>query len=522
MDQVSLADEQAPLDQGGKADPRPSGSYLGVGAAVAIGMIASLLLFYGFAYPLHHDLAGSLLSGRLAVVLGDSYREYSIYFPPAERIWFSIAARLSDWIGVRLDLAGVGMIAAMVLFSAGLAYRIRRTAVGASWLFFAASVGLLVLLPILFKNVFGLREHLVALGLWPYMILRLSDPDGTRIGIGTRLVVGLWAGATMLIKYLYSVVVILVEVSDALVQRRPALLFRVENVVAGAVVALYLFLWLGLDLSQREAIGAMFSAIDAALVDARFNWIKLGQQLGFAIGFVVVLYGFKVPLRCLALAFASIVGAAIVAWSQERWFTHHLFPIFLAYVLWWWATRKFWPWWGHAAFALCLSYPLIYQFQETSEYRRDVRVVHQAISGSGHSVSGKKVGVLTMHPSPYNQYLAWQNAARWNALMNIAYVSTELKPLDTKEKAGKPTPPITLADPGRRLIHDQMLRLWEDHPPDVLIFDYSYSWPLRHIEVRWEDVFSNDPRFGAILSHYRPVLTFSEKRVKFTYYVRTN
>ena len=516
MDQVSVAGGEAAA--GFRRSPLSGGSWFN--AIVAACVLGGLLLFYGSVYPIHHDLAGSVLSGRLSVVLGDAYREYSIYFPPAERIWFSAAARLSDVTGLRLDLAIVAMSAVAMLFSAGLAYRIRHATVGASPLFFPLSVALLIVLPVLFKNVFGMREHLVALGLWPYLILRISDPEGTRIGRGTRVVVGLWAGATLTIKYLYSVVVMLIEIADALIQRRPSDLFRIENVAAGSVVALYLLLWLGVDPSQRAAIGVMFSAIDAALQDPAFNRLKIIQQAGYAIGFGIALRGFQVPYRLIALALASIAGAAIAAASQERWFTHHLFPIFMAYIFWWWATRKQWPWWAHAGFVLCLAYPLAYQFGETAEYRRDVRVVDQAIRGAGLSVAGKKVGVLTMHPSPYNQYLARQNAVRWNTFMNIAYVSAELKAFDRKENAGKTPPPVTLADAGRRLIHNQMIRLWEDQAPDVLIFDHSYSWPLRHIEVRWEQVFSNDRRFKAILSRYHPALTVDEKRVKFTYWVR--
>ena len=516
MDQVSVAGGEAAASLG--RSPLSGGGWFK--AIVAACVLGGLLLFYGYVYPIHHDLAGSVLTGRLAVVLGDSFREYSIYFPPAEQIWFSVAARLSDVMGLRLDLAVVAMTAVAILFSAGLAYRIRSATAGASHLFLLGSVALLIVLPVLFKNVFGMREHLVALGLWPYLILRISDPEGTRIGRGTRLIVGLWAGATLTIKYLYSVVVMLVEIADALILRRPSNLLRIENVAAGSVVGLYLLLWLGVDPSQRAAIGVMFSAIDAALQDPAFNRLKIIQQAGYAIGFGIVLRGFQVPYRLIALAMASIAGAVIAAASQERWFTHHLFPIFMAYIFWWWATRKHWPWWGHAALVLCLAYPLTYQFGETAEYRRDVRVVDQAIRGAGLSVTGKRVGVLTMHPSPYNQYLARRNAIRWNAFMNVAYVSTELKPLDKKEYAGKEPPPIPLTDPGRRLIHDQMISLWQDYPPDVLILDYSYSWPLRHIEVRWKHIFSGDPRFKAILSHYRPALTVSEERIKFTYYVR--
>jgi len=190
MSQASVTDGQAQLIRGTEAQggPQPALSELALHTATGICAFAALLLLYGIYYPLHHDLAGSVLSGRLAVTLGNSYRDYSLYFPPAERVWYSIAARLSALLGLRLDLAIVVMTAAMVLISAEFAYRIRRTTAGASPMFFVASVALLVALPILFKNVFGLREHIVELGLWPYLVLRVSDPDSTRIGWKTRVI----------------------------------------------------------------------------------------------------------------------------------------------------------------------------------------------------------------------------------------------------------------------------------------------------------------------------------------------
>lgn len=523
VSQVSITDGQT-LKRRSEAERGlwSAASDLGLQAGIAICIFVGLLLFYGFYYSLHQDLAGSVLSGRLAVTLGDVFHNYSIYFPPAERVWFSLAAHLSDLTGLRLDLAIVAMSGAMVLFGAGLAYRIRQTTVGVSPLFLIVSVAVLVIVPILFKNVFGLREHLVAAGLWPYLVFRVSDADGTRIGWRLRVLLGLWMGATLLFKYLYSVVVILVELADALVQRRAVLLFRIENIVAGTVVFLYLFFWLGLDPAQRAAIGAMFSAIDANLVDPNENLSKVVENLYFAIVLLIASRSFRVPTRLVALALATAVGAVIAAWSQERWYTHHLFPITMAYIAWWWMAARQFRWWVHAAVALFLLLPISIQYLSTRDYQKRLAELEQALDDGGQSVVGKRVAILNMHPSPYNEYLASHGALRWNPMMNNAYVSAELKPFDKKENAGNPPPPVKLDDPGRRMLHDQMLRLWEDMPPDVLILDRSYRWPLRYVDVDWTHVFSKDPRFNAILHKYRPVLAYDGARTKFTYYVRAN
>ena len=487
--------------------------------AVAICVFAGTLLFYGSIYSVHQDLGGSALSGRLAVTLGDSYSNYSVYFPPVEKYWFSLAAQLSSLTGLRLDLMVIAMTDIMVLFGAGLAFQIRRGTVGASPLFFISSVAVLIILPILFKNVFGLREHMVVLGLWPYLVLRFSDQDGTLISWRLRMILGLWMGATLLFKTFYAAVVFLVEITNSLLERRPLSLFRIENVTAGIVVFLYLFCWLGLDPHQREVIGAMMNTIDANLLDRRENWLKLAENLMPAVPMLIASWYFRIPKRSIAIAFVTVIATAFAAWSQERWYSHHLFPITMAYVAWWWIAAREFRWFVNLAVALLVLLPIGAQFLNTRIYQEQSEELEQTLEEHGQIVAGKRVAVLTMHPSPYNQYLASHDALRWNPMMNIAYVAAELKPFDKTELVGK-TPPVKLDDPGRMMLFDQMMQLWEDMPPDVLILDRTHRWPLRHIDIDWIHVFSEQPRFKAFLKKYRPVVAYDGNRIKFTYYVR--
>ncbi|MEM6909582.1 MAG: hypothetical protein AAF494_12985 [Pseudomonadota bacterium] len=488
--------------------------------ALAIGLLGILQLFYGTFYSIHPDLAGGALSGRLAVTLGDAFAEYSLYFPPAEKAWFSLAARLSELTGLRLDLAIVLMTSTAVLFSGGLAYRIRQESVGATPLFLIVSVGVLVTVPIVFMNVFGLREHLVVLGLWPYFVLRISDHDDAKIGWRTRLVLGLWLGATLLFKYLYSLVVLLVELADAAVQRRPWAVLRVENLVSGAIVALYLFFWLVLDPSQREAIAVVVSAIDANLTDHRANLLNAAVNLALAIVFLLIARIFKLPARTTLIGLAMVVGAVIAAWIQSRWYIQHLLPVTMAYIAWWWMARgKVATLWV-VALALLIAPAIFGAFIRTGFYQATVQELDTAIDQAGLSVEGKRVGVLIMNPSPLNQYLASSGAWRWNVSVNNSYVAAELYHLDKPENIGIAPPPVKLDVPGRKKLHDDMLRLWEDMPPDVLILDHSRSWPLNYVEVKWTQVFSEDQRFRAFLAQYRPVLHHDGDLLDFKYYVR--
>lgn len=487
---------------------------------VAIAVFALPLLFYANVYSVHQDVAGSLLSGRLAVTLGEAFGDYSVYFPPAERAWFSTTAWLSDALGTRLDLTVVAMTSAAVLFSVGLAYRIRRLTVGASVWFLIIPAVILVLLPILFKNVFGLREHMVALGLWPYLVLRVSDPEDRKIGWPTRLVLGLWLGAMLLFKYLYSIAVVLVELADVAVRRRPLTLLRIENLASGGVVALYLFLWLVLDPSQREAIGALKSAIDANLIDPKSNWLTALHRMPLAIYFIVATRIFKWPVRETLIGAALVAASLIVSAIQARWYSHHVFPITMAYVAWWWLLARHMQWWGHLAVAALVIMPVIPQFRAVATYQAEVQELDKAMAKAELDVTGKRVGILTVHPSPYNEFLVEEGALRWNSTMNNAYVASELQYFDKRENADLTPPPVRLEDPGRRMLHEEMLRLWEDMPPDVLLFDNKKTWPLRHIDVDWIQAFSQDERFKAIFAQYEPVLVHQGERLEFTYYVR--
>lgn len=483
-------------------------------------VIAGLLAFYQQAYAVHHDIAGALMSARLAHVLGDAFANYSLYFPPAERVWFGAAVTLSELTSIRLDLTVVLMTGVAILVSATLAFLIRGQTVGASPLFLVLSVVVLVVLPILYKNIFGMREHLVILGLWPYLILRLSDPDNTKVGWQTRLVVGLWLGATLLIKYLYSLVVLLVELVDAALQRRVFALLRIENLIAGGIVALYVFFWLVIDPAQREAIGAVVSAIDANLADRSVNIKQAAIHSIMAVFLLLLAYIYKLPVRVSAIGLAIVVAAIVVSWIQSRWYTHHLFPITAAYIAWVWMIHREVKLLWIVAVSVMFVRPIAGEFASTSVYQRSVAEFAQAMDSADISVSGKRVGLLNMHPSPTNQYLASHGGIRWVSSVNNSYVASVLKPLDTPENEGMISPAAKLDDPGIQMLHDEMLRLWEDMPPDALILDQSTNWPLRHIEVEWKAAFAEDERFRAILEDYEPVYSYSGEQVSFTYYER--
>jgi hypothetical protein len=228
----------------------------------------------------------------------------------------------------------------------------------------------------------------------------------------------------------------------------------------------------------------------------------------------------RLPARSSVLGLAMVTGAIVAAWMQGRWYSHHLFPITMAYLAWVWLLGRDLGAIWLIALAVLAAMPIPGQFYSTARYQDEVREADLAMQRAGQSLAGKRVGLLNMHPSPFNQHFAAVGAVRWNATMNNAYVAAELKPFD-RPGAGADAPHrVKLDVPGRRQLHDDMLRLWEDRPPEALILDESINWPLQHITVRWTEVFAQDPRFRAFLAHYRPVFTHRGKALRFTYYER--
>ncbi|MXQ09361.1 hypothetical protein GQ651_16060 [Alphaproteobacteria bacterium GH1-50] len=378
-----------------------NGVIVGLGA-VALGLV-SLLWLYGTRYPLHHDLAGGLNTAALAVQLGPAFDSYNSYFPPSERLWYSLAVMLGAMTGVGTAGANVALTTLAVLISAGLATLIRRrTTGGAGPFFFGLSFLVLLAIPALYKNIFGLREHLVVLGLWPYLVLRAAPPEDQKIGAGLRVALGLWMGGTLLFKYFYAIVVFLIEVADALIQRRIGPLFRAENLIAAAVVALYLGLWLLADPAQRAAIGAMRSSIGANLLPFDTAFAIARPWLVAAIVAVVLARLSGAGWRIILLGLVAVLGAMAVTWLQQRWYTHHLFPILMAFIGWWWMLGARLKLWVHPIAAAAALFAIEDQYSRNNWYVARVAEVSEAIEAAGLDLDGKRVGVLTMHPSPYN------------------------------------------------------------------------------------------------------------------------
>lgn len=490
-------------------------------SAILTVSVAGMALLYGTAFSLHHDLSGGILTAKLAFILGENFKYYNSYFPPIEKSWYTLALQISDVTGIKADLVIVVQTYAAAVFSTLLGYRIRKVTVGASAWFFILPFAVLLVMPILFKNIFGLRENIVVLGLWPYLVLRAAGGKASRVGPSLRGLLGIWLGFTLLFKFLYSIIVIFVEIADVIWCRKIFLLFRPENLISGTIVFVYLMMWLGLDPSQREAISTMSSSISgniittiAAFGNAQF-WMFSGLLLLF-----LSLY-FKADSRAISIGFAALFGAIVVAWMQGRWYTHHLFPILMAIIGWWWLIGSRLTTWAHILVIALLLFQVKHQFFSMRIYQARTATLERALSTADISLEGKRVALLNQHPSPYNQVILSSGGLRWTPQANIAYASAELKAFDTLKNQGQQPPPLRFDLASHSILHNQMLQLWEDFPPDALIIDNTSRWPLHYLRFNWRQLLSEDARFQEIIKDYELKFEHVSLLLKFEYYVRS-
>jgi hypothetical protein len=472
-------------------------------------------------FSLHHDLSAGILNAQLGLTLGDQFQIYNAYFPPIEKAWYSLALKISALSGV--DTVSVFLLQTCVAVSISsiLAFQIRRQTTGATARFFCLSILILLLIPILFKNIIGIREHLVVLGMWPYLVLRAAGDNSKNIGIGLRITLGLWMGFTLLFKYLCSIFIMFVELVDAVSHRRISHLFRIENLLSAVVVFIYLYLWLGVDPAQREAFSAVRESIAGNLIST-VDSIKRADYWAFASVVMILLsLIFKAEKRLIAIGVAFVLGAVAVSWIQGRWYTHHLFPIFMALIGWWWMVGDRFNKWAHVLMVVVLGYHLQYQMYNSISYQVRTTFLETTLRNENLSIAGKRVGLLNQHPSPYNQVILSSQAVRWTPQANIAYVSTALQSFDIETNEGLLPPPLDYPA-GAHFLHDQQLQLWMDFPPDVLIIDNTTKWPLKHLKFDWHQLLSEDARFQEIFSKYELKYKHDDWPVKFEYYVRSN
>ena len=486
----------------------------------AIVIIIAASLFYTYQFSIHHDLAGSILSGKFVTELGNAYDQYGIYFPPAEKVWFSFASGLHAVTGIRLDIIIVIMTSLSILVSTQFAYFIRKKTVGATPLFLILSLVAFLILPIVFKNIFGLREHLVALGIWPYLVYRLSDPTGRVLSSKWRVLMGIWLGWTLLFKYLYALAVLFIELTDAIVQRRLSNLFRIENLMSGTIVATYVFVWLILQPENLQIIGIMKNAIQANIISFQQTAQYIGLYLLYAIPLLAAGFIYKSDKRSLFIGLALLLSTIIVTAIQARWYSHHQFPIFMATLVLLWIIQIKTPKIVTLFVCLFLLSTVYGQFKENGLYQARFKLLYQSLIENNISLENKRVGLMIAHPSPFSEIVAQHGGTRWTPLVNFAHVFSELEKADIIENEGKLAPPIERFVDGREILHDKTMSLWEDFPPDVIIMDHSNSWPLKHLEVNWPHLFSKDERFAKIMANYALAYSHEEKYLGYDYYIK--
>ena len=487
---------------------------------VTCAVFAAVLAFYHTTYYLHQDLAAGVLGAAVAMEVGADFAKYNVFIPPIEKVWYMLANLINNGTNIGSDLSIVLQTLVVAFVSASLGYAVRRATHGASVWFFVLPLLIGLAFPIFYKNMFGLREHVMIMGLWPYLVLRAGHENSDRIGLPLRIAVGLWLGCTLIFKFYYSLVVFLVEVADAVLSRRFMALFRIENLISGGMVFIYLLIWLGFDAGQRANMVALRDAMEANLSDQSASLIKALIYFAFAAAFWMFAHLQKTDARRNAIGLAAVVGAILAAWVQQRWYEHHVFPILVCFMAWWWLVGPRLSKATHVAVFVALAVPSYGKFQRTFLYQIAANRTDAALRQQGIDLAGKRVGVLHQHPSPFSEVLIAQGALRWSLHANVSYVNGRLLPFDTPDMRGAAVPQLVYDDPLSQVFHDPLMTFWTDFPPDVLILDATNQWPLKHITYQWDDVFARDLQFQEVFANYTLVFENERPFSNFAYYVR--
>lgn len=203
----------------------------------------------------NHDVAYFLEVGRMILEGGRPYADYYEINPPLIHYLSVVPVWIGQILGVSpipvYSMMVVGLLAWAAFSVRGL---LRRSSGVSEWhATWVPAAMVLFSLEILTRLDFGQRDHLILLLLVPWIALRWSLFDGSRVPVATRVLVGAGCGVGVALKPHYLLVVALLELRLLVgrrdwLRREPA----AESVAFVSVGATYLLHFLVLPPASRE------------------------------------------------------------------------------------------------------------------------------------------------------------------------------------------------------------------------------------------------------------------------------
>jgi hypothetical protein len=310
---------------------------------VTCAVLALAGTFFAAHQFMHHDVAyyvnavGRMLDGARL------YRDLIDVNVPTIYGVMTPAIVAARWLGVDPILSFQIYVVALAYLGAGLLWAAARLVYGRSTAVceIVAGAGLVAYLLVPGPD-FGEREHIAAMFLVPYAVLRAAAPGGA---VRLRLAVGTTAGIAVALKPYFLLPVAGIELARLILHRdRLRSLASVESVALGAVVAAAAALTLLLFPDYRDRILPLARATYHGFEVAP-QWL-LAMMLADGRDYVVALViaavlacaGEPASVRLVGSLCGGALGAFLAYWLQAKSWSYQLLPALVFSLIAFWAA----------------------------------------------------------------------------------------------------------------------------------------------------------------------------------------
>ncbi len=478
-----------------------------------LGVLPSLVVLWMIPdlIPLHHDLAGMVNEAGFTIREPQIVSKYGSPLIPMEQFFYGLPVYLSTWINIPvyqgivlqcfLVLQLGALLTCWIIYKGGLSKSRVQTLI---WI--AGIYGINFLLPLAYRsrNIFGLREHLFVALILPFLMLLCARLSGFHPGRLLAAMVGIVAGLAIIFKPVYVLLFLFVETVFLVYNRRLFAFARIETLFIVLVGSGYLFYWFfyteyfiriknlisavqGYLVPQLALIATEFFYLAPAivlLVHILFRRKAITQQDNTAIQKTVIL-------------FSACISSALVLQLQQRGYSHHSFPIAVfvivfALSIWHVLSKKI-----LTIFLIFCTYSILHEVNLKFQL-----IGNQAGRSIGTIIQNKTVAAISPHLRPFHTAIL-KNGAKWQfPVRNMAYLATEYKRFDVPDSDFNYIPIESFSESGR-FIHQQVIGMLEDYPPDFIIVDTSTQWPLKYIQVNYLEALKMDEKFQLIWRNYQ-------------------
>jgi hypothetical protein len=280
--------------------------------------------------PVNHDAAWILL-GAQRLLDGAAFGEQVVDVNPPLAWWISaIPVALAGATGLPIGPVFKCFIIALSLGSVALGFSLmRKLNIGAESRHLLCVLLLAVLL-IAPGYDFGQREHIMVILALPWVWMAAARVSGVQVPPSQAGAIAVLAACGICLKPFFVLIPIAVEVAVLALTRRPALLWRIENLVMvafglGYIAAVWLFApayFTAIGPAVMANYVAYNTSLDRVLIK---SLVMLGLPLLAVSAIFLTTWRSGIP-RPVVAGLAATFGALLAAVVQMKGWMYHLYP----------------------------------------------------------------------------------------------------------------------------------------------------------------------------------------------------